>query len=277
MKRCLLMLLFLTPATVLAGVFPPLPMPTTEGLHEIEKLAKSTAKKSEGAPEDPSVIAERIAKNGKQVTDRLHDKDSGKFTQKTQKEILEDIDKLLKNDNPPPPMSENSDQQHPESQGGQGGKSSPMGGSQKPLGGMPPPMGGSTPKPMGGQSRSEQRKQQRAQEQGMNPMPMAPMPSGMGKDGMKPMGAEAGMKPIGGEKGGDKPMGGMNPGDPSQRPPQKPGVPFDDTLTKEIWGHLPDRLRQEMSQYYKEQFMPRYNDMLRQYYNRLADREKPKK
>ena len=46
---------------------------------------------------------------------------------------------------------------------------------------------------------------------------------------------------------------------------------------KQVWGHLPEKLRQQMSQYYKEQFMPKYGDLLRQYYSSLAEREKAKK
>ena len=58
----------------------------------------------------------------------------------------------------------------------------------------------------------------------------------------------------------------------------KPALPFDDAVTKQVWGHLPERLRQEMNQYYKEQFMPKYGEMLKQYYGSLAEREKaPKK
>ncbi len=35
---------------------------------------------------------------------------------------------------------------------------------------------------------------------------------------------------------------------------------------KDIWGHLPETLRQEMDQYSREQFMTKYNDLLKQYY-----------
>ena len=42
-------------------------------------------------------------------------------------------------------------------------------------------------------------------------------------------------------------------------------------LYKDVWGHLPDRMRQEMDMYYREQFMPRYGDLLRQYYAAIAE------
>jgi hypothetical protein len=45
-------------------------------------------------------------------------------------------------------------------------------------------------------------------------------------------------------------------------------------LYKDVWGTLPDRLRQEMDLYYREQFMPRYSELLRQYYAALAEQRK---
>ena len=33
-------------------------------------------------------------------------------------------------------------------------------------------------------------------------------------------------------------------------------------------------LRQEVDHYYRDQFMPRYRDLLQQYYSRLAERER---
>ena len=51
----------------------------------------------------------------------------------------------------------------------------------------------------------------------------------------------------------------------------KPTLPIDDAVVKEVWGHLPDKLRQQVSQYYKEQFMPKYSELLKQYYSSLAN------
>lgn len=59
----------------------------------------------------------------------------------------------------------------------------------------------------------------------------------------------------------------------------KPDLPLDDPFTKQVWGHLPEKLRQQAMQSYREQFMPRYNDLLKQYYSNIAEREQaqPKK
>ncbi len=40
---------------------------------------------------------------------------------------------------------------------------------------------------------------------------------------------------------------------------------------KDVWGHLPEQARQEMDLYFREQFMPRYSELLRDYYSSLAE------
>jgi hypothetical protein len=43
-------------------------------------------------------------------------------------------------------------------------------------------------------------------------------------------------------------------------------------LYKGVWGHLPETLRQEMDQYAKEHFIPKYGDLLKQYYATIAEK-----
>src|SRR5205085_10127762 len=66
----------------------------------------------------------------------------------------------------------------------------------------------------------------------------------------------------GGARGGNSPQGGMSK--------------IAD-LYKDIWGHLPETLRQEMNQYSREQFMAKYNDLLKQYYSTIAEKGRQKK
>jgi hypothetical protein len=47
-------------------------------------------------------------------------------------------------------------------------------------------------------------------------------------------------------------------------------------LYKDIWGHLPETLRQEMNQYSREQFMAKYGDLLKQYYTTIAEKGRHK-
>ena len=187
--------------------------------------------------EDPAAIVERIAKNAEAVSDRLQDKDTGAETREKQEQLLKDIDKLLK---PPPPMDNgggggSSDMPPPPMQGESGGK------------GMPPPMGGSSsgskPRPQRSGSRPE-------------PMPMGGSPKPMGGMGeLKPAPATAADNPMGKASGGS-------------------ALPLEDPFTKQIWGHLPERLRQQASQYYREGHMPKYGELLKLYYSNLAEREK---
>ena len=49
---------------------------------------------------------------------------------------------------------------------------------------------------------------------------------------------------------------------------------------RDVWGHLPESLRQEVDHYYRDRFMPKYQELLRQYYIKLAEADRknePKK
>jgi hypothetical protein len=47
-------------------------------------------------------------------------------------------------------------------------------------------------------------------------------------------------------------------------------------LYKDVWGHLPETMRQEMDQYSREQFMAKYGDLLKQYYATIAEKGRRK-
>ena len=99
--------------------------------------------------------------------------------------------------------------------------------------------------------------------------PMAKVNPG-GKDPM-PAKLEPKEGPMGGAK--DKPSGdGLGDRFGKQSPKRENDRLAD--LYKDVWGHLPDRLRQEMDLYYREQFMPRYSELLRRYYASLAEQKK---
>jgi hypothetical protein len=46
-------------------------------------------------------------------------------------------------------------------------------------------------------------------------------------------------------------------------------------MLKDIWGHLPETMRMEMDAYARQQFMPKYSDLLREYYKTIAERRRP--
>lgn len=45
-------------------------------------------------------------------------------------------------------------------------------------------------------------------------------------------------------------------------------------LVKDVWGHLPPALREELLNVYSEKYLPRYEDLVRRYYEALAEKQK---
>ncbi len=221
------------------------------------------------AEENPLKIAERALTNAKDATEKLANQDAGDETQAAQKRTLKAIDDLLKKSENPPPMGGGGGGGSPPPPMGGGNPPPPMGGgSGGGGGGSPPPMGGGG-KPMGNGKPMPMGSGQ--------PMPMQgggqPMPMGSGQ----PMPMPGGGPPMGGQQpmpGGTQPMGGGQLGQGGAKSP--PGVPLPEKITKDVWGHLPSQLRQQMSQFYRERFMPKYSELLRQYYSSLAEKEKEK-
>lgn len=217
--------------------------------------------------EEPAKVVDRIIANSKDVTDKLAKTETGEPTQTTQATILKDIDALIdRQENPPKGGGGGGDQdqkdQQNKSQGGGGG-----GGG----------MGQSSGKPTGGQGGGGgQQSRGRRPKGGKAGQP----PEGQGQDtanaGGKPDGKNDPMPGGGAKAGGQDPKGGkgttagMAGGTEPGNPVPRPTVPLNDEVAKEVWGHLPDKVRQQVTQYYKEEFMPRYADLLKQYYSSLA-------
>ncbi len=220
---------------------------------------------------DPAALAKRIAENVRTAGDKLRDRDTGADTRNAQTAALRDIDKLLD-------RAENPPMSCPMPMGGSGGEPPPMAGAGQPKP-MPGQGKGQQPSPKGGSGKSGGSRPSWRDKGGPGDAPMGEKPMG-GQPKPDQSGKEPGpkpdpSKPMGGQPGqpGDRPGGTKPDGSPGQ-PDAKPAMPFDDAVTKQVWGHLPERLRQEVNQYYKEQFMPKYGDLLKQYYADLAERDK---
>ena len=218
---------------------------------------------------DPLKLAKRIGKNARAAGDLLLAKDTGETTRATQSKILRDMDRLLEQaGEPPPPQGGDGDPPPPQGDPPpQGGQPPPNRGGQPPPQGGNPPDGGLSPKPQGGQPQpkggGKSSWRDKADDEGGEPMPQPGKPRGgkpeLGKADAspgKPGGAAAGPVRIG-------------------KPESHPAPPAEDAVAKQVWGHLPEQLRREMNHYYKEQFMPKYGDMLRDYYSGLAEASRP--
>lgn len=123
-----------------------------------------------------------------------------------------------------------------------------------------------------GTSKADRRPRKERRPRGGLPMPMGDPMANAGAGGMTPMGGRP--EPKDGPKDKDDKPGSENAG--ARGGPLSPKRQSDKLadLYKDVWGTLPDRLRQEMDLYYREQFMPRYSELLRQYYAALAEQRK---
>ena len=237
--------------SALAVIAPPIPRLTEW------KVPDAPEPTAPGEMEDPAKILERLTQNTKDIGERLKDQDTGEETRKKQDQALKDIDTLLKQNEPPQSGGGGEASQMPPPMGGEksGMKPPPAGGM-----GQPMPMGGQRPKrgdkPMGGM------KEPMMQPGGMKEPMMQPMGTGMKEPMMQPGGM---MEP------------GTNSGTNKTGNQTAPILPNEDPFTKQVWGHLPEKLRQQASQYYREQYMPKYQEMLKQYYSNLAERDRPGK
>ena len=242
------------------------------------------APKPEAPPkaEDPAVVVDRIIKNSKDVGDRLEKKDAGTDTRGTQDKILKDIDALInRQENPPPPQPDPNKDKDKDKDKEKDKNKDPM------MKDMPPPKMGDMPMDKMGMG------------MGKDGMPMAgmndPPPMPMGGTGRKPRvndpmndGKKEQGDPMPDPKGGpDKKPGKPDPKDAKGQPGGNAGnpdgkggkggstLPVNDDVAKEVWGHLPDKLRQQMTQYYKEDVMPKYAELLKQYYSSLSEKGAP--
>jgi hypothetical protein len=187
--------------------------------------------------DDAEKLREQIARGMQTAQRKLKDQDAGDETRNLQKQILADLDRLLEQAKNPPTPSD----------------SKPMGSSSQKDDSAPMSSGSQTQsqsQPSGGMSRRERREAQRRQEQ-----------------------LTRGGQPKAKGSGSGMPGNSLPPGD---RMPARTGPPESlADVVKDIWGQLPDTLRQEVDHYYREQFMPRYRDLLQQYYSRMAETERP--
>ena len=249
--------------------------------------------------EDPREVVERIIKNSNAVGDKLAMTDTGTDTRQTQDKILKDIDALLNPDDPPPKpdqdqkdkdQKDKQDKQDPkdqkDKQDGKGNKDDKQdkqdskGGA---MGDRPPPKSGQDPmegkggmsgmeeQPGGGDQPKERRPRQgegKAKDEPKEPKDPGKKSGGGGGDKQQKQDPTP-VKPKDSKAGGSMP----DPTGDKTPPPAGMLVPIEDDVVKDVWGHLPDKLRQQATQYYKQDIMPRYAELLKRYYSSMAEKK----
>ena len=212
-----------------------------------ETLPGKIDPKDELKTEDPDELERevqetinRLSKNFRTVEDKLQKKEPGDGTQKVQKDIIEDLDKLIEQTKQQEEqMQKEQSQEKQQQQGQKQGQKSGQSKRQKMM---------QAQKNRQQRNRSAQRQPRPGQQQGQ-----------LSRQQGQP------------QQPGEDPQGNGNPMG-EREGSRREAAPKVADLYKDIWGHLPETLRQEMTQYTREQFMPKYNELLKQYYATIAEK-----
>jgi hypothetical protein len=245
------------------------PAPEKKGAEPAKEKDKPEAKKEKEEPlvpedgrpvedEDEKDVLERVAKNMRSVEEKIANRELGEPTAQQQRDILKDIDSLIKKseqqsgggggNNQPQPQGGEQDQQDQQQGGAQ--QKQQKGGMQK--GGQ---QGGRQQARSG---RGRPRRELRSERGGRQRQDR------MAKNNPQ----QGGNQPQPGPQGNNPGQGGDGPNDPRVVNPE---------VVKDVWGHLPESLRAEMNAYSNPQpFMPRYDRVIREYYRTIAEQGRKK-
>jgi hypothetical protein len=204
--------------------------------------------------EDDQEVLERLAKNMRAVEEKLGNREVGEPTRQQQRDILKDIDALLR-------------RKQQQSGGGGAEPPPPQGGAdqdnqQEKQGGAQQKQRGSSGRRMAGKGKQGGQRNARAGRQRRPGRSSGRMTAGR----QQPQGNEPQPMPQTGNEPG---QGGSNDRTERKRDPKDP--------YKDVWGHLPESLRAQMDAYSNPQpFMPRYDDLVKKYYRTIAEQGRKK-
>jgi hypothetical protein len=223
---------------------------------------------------DQQDLVARVAKNMKAAEERLKNADPGDVTRKIQRDVVDDLDEMIKqNDKSQSGKSGQKSKRNSSSKGG-GTSDTKSGFDQQPDN---PNDGQGEEKDQQGPDKHGTAKggkkddgQAKEKDQGKDPGKEGQAKDDGDKD--KDKGHAKGNNP-GGKDGKDSLAGGLGS---SKRDSDKTKRDLAADLNRVPWGKLPDKMRLEMDVYSKERFMPRYDDLLRQYYRSIAEQSMKK-
>jgi hypothetical protein len=196
-------------------------------------------KPGETTPDDKTrELLARVARNMESSEDRLKNRDPGEKTRAIQDQIIKDLDELIRK------AQEEKDQESKSQQSAGSSQGDPSKTSQ------------------------DRRSKRNSSQQQAKPKPGAKKQDSQASQG-QPAGGQGKSNKEKQSKGGSSMAGGG--GNSSA---QKKNTIAD--LFRDVWGHLPEQKRQEMDAYSRERFMPRYDELLRQYYRTLAEQSRKK-
>jgi len=267
------------------SVVPPVDKNKPESNPEKKKEKGASPEKEMGQPKDnleEEEIFGRIGKNLKDVDDRLGNLELGEATLQKQRDILEDIDKLLKKNQSN--QSQSNQSQSKSSSKSESSNKQPKGSPDNQDSNANDSDKGQNKQKQGGPKQGQQGtdpgKQQKQGAQGKADLPGNPesgngQPKNMQGQGKSDKGSSEKSDGANQGKGDDK---NSKSGDGGKSDPSKDKVNPAADVFKEAWGHLPETLRAELNAYgVPNQFMDRYDEMIRKYYAKVAEKGARKK
>jgi hypothetical protein len=248
------------------------PGKTDEKKKDTKKKDQPKAEPREAEPvtaqEEEKEVLRRVINNVRGVEERLAKNDLGEATQQKQRDILNDIESLIRRSENTPPQAP---QQPDANDGGGGDAQNPMDNKnqQNPQGN-----GGKQPK-SGSNKAGQQSKGQTGNGGGANQPGSGQKSAGKQRGGPQGTQKQAGSpKPAGAKQGardGKGTTGGAG-GDKDDHARNR-----NSDLYKDDWGHLPETLRAQMDAFSKPQpFLPKYDDLIKRYYRTIAEQGRRK-
>jgi hypothetical protein len=220
-----------------------------------DKAAEDDSLEPEDGRADPQeaekAVLDRIGRNMRSVEEKLGNRELGDPTSQQQRDIVRDLESLIKNQQRNQGVG---DDQQPQDKSG-GGEQGQDKGKQ---GERRQQAGNNQSGQQRGSSRGKQGQRQRRQLSG------------------RQRGRSSGQPKSGSEQGqpnsdpnADNNLGG------GKSPENNKNINAD--LYKEVWGHLPESLRAEMSAYSNPSpFLPRYDELIKKYYRSIAEQGRKK-
>jgi hypothetical protein len=236
-------------------------------------LKDEAAPRPDGGASDEQTkeLLARVAKNMGISEDRLKNRDPGTKTRQVQEQIINDLDELIKKS-----QDEQNQCANCKSSSGQASSSGQSSASKS--------ASNRSNKSSRGQRSQSQQSQGNQGQQAKNNGDQQPKEG----SGQKKKGGEGYRDPAASAKDGqgkDK-QGQGNQGKDATTNKNGGGGAVGASRTdkkntiadlfRDVWGHLPETKRQEMDAYSRERFMPKYDELLRQYYRTLSEQGRKK-
>jgi len=261
------------------SVAPPVDKNKTKANSEKKKDQNTRPEKGIDQPMDnleEEEVFGRINKNLKDVDDRLGNLELGEATLQKQRDILEDIDKLLKKN-----QSNQSDSQQSKSSKSESSNKQPKNSTENQESNSNDSDKGQDKQKQGGLNKQGQQGADSGKQQKQGTPGKADLGNGNGQPkemqglGKGIKGSSEKSEVANQDKGDPK---NSYSGEGGKRDPSRDKLNPSADVFKEAWGHLPETLRAELNAYgVPNQFMDRYDEMIRKYYARVAEKGVRKK